>query len=187
MTEPNVGATPAGAGAMPASTTPAAQPEEAQPLTFDGWLNGQDETVKALVEQRFEALQNTVKATRTEREDLAKQLRDATKKLEEGSDARLALEGLSEQLELEQRRAAFYEDAARPELGCTNPKLAYLGAQEISAIDGKGRVSWDAIKTAFPELFRAPHVSANAGDGTGRQPPAARSMNDFIRRSTGRG
>ena len=185
MTEPNAGAMPAGAGAMPASTTPSPAENDA-PLNFDGWLNGQDEPVKQLVNERFEALQNTVKATRTEREDLAKQLRDATKKLAEGSEARQALEGLSEQLEQERLRATFYEDAARPELGCSNPRLAYLGAQEISAIDGKGRVSWDAIKTAFPELFRTPHVTAHAGDGTGRQPPTGKSMNDFIRKSAGR-
>lgn len=184
------------AGATPASTSPDAmsgttadgqQPAgSATPPSFDEWLKGQDEVVKGLVAERFRQLDSTVKATRAEREALNKQLRDATKKLEEGSEARKALEGMSAKLEEAEQRLSFFEDAAKPEIGCNNPKLAWLAAIEAGAIDGKGRVNWEALKTQFPELFKPKVPPANAGSGTGTPPAGKVSMNDWIRRAAGR-
>lgn len=185
------------AGAMSATRTGAKSAAEAgdQPQTaanstpppFDEWLAAQDETTKALVAQRFTALENTVRATRTEREELARQLREATKKLQEGSEARNALEALSARLQVAETRATFYEEAAKPEIGCTNARLAFLGAQEIGGIDDKGRVNWDAVRAAFPELFRPRVPPGNAGAGTGATPPGKMDMNTYIRRMAGRG
>jgi hypothetical protein len=173
--------------ATPAAGQGAGQPDaSATPASFDEWLKGQDEAVKGLVTERFKQLETTVKATRTEREALNKQLRDATKKLEEGSEARKALEDVSAKLEGAEQRAAFYEDAARPEIGCNNPKLAWLAAIEAGAIDGKGRISWDTLKSQFPELFKAKVPNANAGTGTGTPPAGRSTMNDFIRRAAGK-
>lgn len=165
----------------------AGQPDaSATPASFDEWLKGQAEPIKALVTERFKQLETTVRATRTEREALNKQLRDATKKMEEGSEARRALEEVSSKLEGAEQRAAFYEDATRPEIGCNNPKLAWLAAVEAGAIDGKGRINWDALKSQFPELFKPKVPPANAGTGT-QTPLAGKStMNDWIRRAAGR-
>lgn len=175
------GATPA------AAATETQQPAEgATPPSFDEWLKGQDDTVKGLVAERFKQLESTVKATRTERETLNKQLRDASKKLEEGSEARKALEDVTSKLEAAEQRTAFYEDAARPEIGCNNPKLAWLAAIEIGAIDGKGRVGWEALKSQFPELFKTKVPNANAGTGTGTPPAGKVTMNEWIRRAAGR-
>ena len=179
------------ANQQPDATSAAGQgagqpPEGATPASFDEWLKGQDETVKGLVTERFQKLESAVKATRGERETLAKQLRDATKKMEEGSEARKALEDVGAKLEAAEQRAAFYEDATRPEVRCNNPKLGWLAAIEIGAIDGKGRVNWEAIKSQFPELFTAKVPNANAGTGTGTPPAGKATMNDWIRRAAGR-
>lgn len=189
------GATPAGqqqVGAIPTnqqqSTTAqsAAQQGGATPQSFDEWLGAQDAAIKGLVGERFRALEASVKATRDERNELAKQLKAAAKGLGAESEERKALEAMTAKVEAAEMRAAFFEDAAKPEIGCGNAKLAFIAAQEIGAIDAKGRINWGALKEQFPELFRAKPPAGNAGAGTGTPPPAKGGMNEFIRKAAGR-
>lgn len=156
------------------------------PVTWDAWLETQDETVRGLVGDRFKVLESALKSERNQRSDLARQLRDVTAKAEKGSELEKALTEVSAQLEVTERRAAFYEEAGRPEIGCTNPRLAYLAAVEGDLIDKRGRIDWEALKASAPELFRPRVPQGNAGAGTGGPPPAQKSMNDFIRRAAGR-
>lgn len=161
-------------------------PESAKPADWVSWLDGQDETIKELYKQHSEGLLNTVKATRQERDALAKQIKDLAKSQVEGSDARKALDAMGEKLEATERRAAFLEDAIRPEIQCRNPRAAWLLADAGGHFDKHGRPTWDAIKAEAPELFGAVLAQANAGAGTGKPPSPAQNMNAFIRAAAGR-
>ncbi len=160
-----------------------------QPLTYDAWLPQQTDEVKALIEGHIQGLRNTVQATRQERDALSQKLGDIAKTLgKDPAEAKRLLDAMTSEVEQANQRAGFYEEAARPEIGCSNPRLAYLAAVEAGLIDKRGRVSWESLKQQAPELFRGtqPRPAGNAGAGTGTQPPAGKNMNDFIRRSAGR-
>jgi hypothetical protein len=155
--------------------------------TWEAWLATQGDDVKGLFEGHVKGLKSALDAERSQRSDLAKQLREATAKLSKDSEARPALEQLTAQMEAVQSRADFYEAAMQPEIGCVNPRLAFIAAQDSGAIDQRGRIHWDTIKTQFPELFKKPAAPAgHAGAGTGQTPPAKHGMNQFIRAATGR-
>lgn len=154
--------------------------------TFESWLGSQDETIRGLIDGHVKGLKSALESERSQRGDLARQLRDVTAKAEKGSDLEKALTEVSTQLEAAERRAAFYEDAGRPEIGCSNPKAAFALAQAEDLFDKRGRIDWEALKASAPELFRPRVPQGNAGVGTGGPPPAQKSMNDFIRRAAGR-
>ncbi len=157
------------------------------PENWEQFLEGQPEGVRTLYEAHTQGLRSALQSEREQRSDLARQLREATGQLEEGSEAREALERLNGQLESAQRRADFYEEAARPEIGCTNPRLAFLGAQEVEAFDRRGNVNWERLKEQFPELFGQSRTPpANAGSGTGSDAPRDFDINAAIRAATGR-
>ncbi len=157
-----------------------------QALTWETWLEGQDEQVRTLIQKQTEGLLNTVKATRSERDDLAKQIKDLAKKQAEGSDARRALDEMSAKLETTERRAAFMEEAIKPEVQCKNPRAAFLLAEAENLFTKRGDPDWAAIKAAAPELFGTVSANANAGTGTQKPPTPAQNMNDFIRKASGR-
>ena len=106
------------------ATTNTTDTTDAKPMVFDEWIVGQEEPIKALINNRFSALENTVKATRDERDEVKKQLKDLSKAQAEGSDAKKALEETIAKLETTERKASFLEDAMRPEIQCRNAKAA---------------------------------------------------------------
>ena len=163
-------------------TTTEEQPEAgATPASFEEFLEGQDETVKGLYNLHSEALMNTVRATREERDNFKAQIKELSKSQEEGSEAKKALDEMSERLELSERRSDFLEEAIKPEIACRNTRAAWLLAQADNLFDRKGHPDWSAIKAAAPELFGQVVAKANAGTGTATPPPAQKSMNDWIR------
>lgn len=162
------------------------QPQGEKPVDFETWLEGQDASVKELYNHHSEALLNTVRATRKERDDMSKQIKELAKQTAEGSDARKALDEMSVKLEVTERRAAFLEEAMKPEIQCRNPKAAWLLAQAENLFDRKGNPDWNGIKAEAPELFGVPTARAEAGTGTATPPPASKNMNDFIRTAAGR-
>lgn len=173
----------------PAPETPATeQPAEGEtPESWDAYLEKQDEKVKALYQAHSDKLLNTVRATREERDDLAKQIKTLAKAQAEGSEAKKQLEEMSAQLEKTERRAAFLEEAMKPELQCRNPKAAWLLAEAGNLFDRKGNVDFAALRVEAPELFGLPTARANAGNNTQSPPNPTQGMNEFIRRSAGRG
>jgi len=87
-------------------------------------------------------------------------------------------------LQVAERKAAFNEDASRPEVGCSNPKAAYALATAEDLFDRQGRPDWNALKQVAPELFRKPGPgNSDGGAGNGNQPHP--TMNDIIRRAAG--
>jgi hypothetical protein len=166
---------------QPAGETPATPAAE----SFDGWLAAQPETVQTLVAQHTTGLKSALESERQQRKEFAKQLRDATAKAEQGSAAQQALQEITGRAEQAERRAAFFEEANRADVGCTNARAAYLVASAENLFTKAGEPDWKRIKDAAPELFQRKLPSANAGNGT-QIPPKGGGMNDFIRRSAGR-
>lgn len=162
------------------------QTNNQQNETFGSWLEKQDEAVRRLYTEHTTGLQNTVKATRQERDDLAKQIKDLSSKAEKGSEMEKSLTEMSAKLEQAERRVLFAEEAVMPEIGCSNPKAAFALAVTDDLFKRDGSPDWVAIKAAAPELFGKSKVKSNAGDGTDTEPAAARDMNKFIRRASGR-
>jgi hypothetical protein len=158
----------------------------ATPLDFDEWIKGQDETVKGLITTRFQNLENTVKATRGERDTLAADIKKLAREQKEGSEAKLQLDKISAQLEATERRAAFLEEALNPAIQCKNARAAWLLADAGNLFTKRGTPDWDAIKAEAPELFGLPTARANAGNGTQQPPSPSQSMNSFIRKASGR-
>jgi hypothetical protein len=157
----------------------------ATPPSFEDWIKGQDEAVKGVISTRFAALENTVKATRDERDAFQRQIKELLPKAEKGSEYEKTLLEMKANLETAEKRATFIEEAVKPEIGCRNPKAAYVLAVAEQLFDRRGFPDWNAIKTAYPELFGRPGAPGNAGDGTD-QPPAKSDMNTMIRRAAGR-
>lgn len=169
------GGTPNGNGGTPNSENE---------LTFDSWFSTQNETIQGLITGNVNGLKSALDTERTQRKDLAKALKDATKELESGTDARKALENISSQLEATEQRLAFVESMAGQ---VSNVKLAWLAAQEIGAIDRTGAVNVETLKAMYPELFVKKILPAgNAGNGAGGQAPSGQGMNAFIRKAAGR-
>jgi hypothetical protein len=156
------------------------------PASFEDWLKAQPEAVRGLYDQHTRGLKSALDSERTQRADLARQVRDLSAKAEKGSETQKALEQMAAKLELAELRTTFYEDAMRPEIGCTNPRLAMLAAQEIGAIDQKGRINWETIRKQFPELFVKRAPDGKAGAGTGSPVTSKVDMNQMLRRAAGR-
>ena len=176
------------APAQPEQPNTETQPAQgAKPLDFDAWLASQDESIKGLIETRFTTLENTVKATRGERDGFAQEIKKLAAGQKEGSEARAQLDNISAKLEATERRAAFLEEAMNPALQVRNPRAAWLLAEAGNHFKKNGTPDWDAIKQEAPELFGLPTARANAGNGTQTPPSPAQGMNEFIRKAAGHG
>lgn len=157
------------------------------PASFDEWLKAQPPEIQALADSYATGLKSALSSEREQRRTLAKELRDATAKVEKGSELERSLTEITGRAEAAERRAAFFETAAQPGIGCTNPRAAFLVAQAENLFKRDGSPDWAALQQVAPELFRKASSQAHAGAGTATPPPAKTSMNDFIRRSAGRG
>ena len=168
-----------------APNQPPATPPE--PASWEAYLEGLPANVKTLYEAHTTGLRNSVQATRQERDALSQQLAGITKALgKDPVEAKRLIETMAADLESARMRADFFEAAGKPEIGCSNPRMAMLMAQEIGAIDAKGRINWDAVKQAAPELFQKRAPDGRAGVGTGSPPVTKVDMNALIRRASGR-
>lgn len=156
-----------------------------KPIVFDDWLKTQPAEVQSLLDTHTKGLKTALNSERERADGVEKQLRDAAKKLKEGSDERKGLEDMADQAATASKQATFYEEAHAA--GVTNLKLAFLAAQQGDLFDKKGKVDFDDMKKQFPELFvpGAKPVAGKAGEGTGSKVRVGGGMNDFIRRSTG--
>lgn len=155
------------------------------PASWESWLASQADDIKALYEGHSKGLLNSVRATREERDGFKKQVDELRARAEKGSDIEKSLEKMSGELEITRRRAAFYEDAGNPEIGCRNPKAAFTLAVSENLFKRDGSVDWMALKDLAPELFGKDIPAGAAGSGTSQR-PAGISMNDWIRSQAGR-
>jgi hypothetical protein len=158
------------------------QQQTTEPENFTDFIKAQPEKIQLLFESHEKGLKNTVEATRKERDDLSKQLRDAAKNVEKGSKLEAQLQELAGKLDNANARATFYEMA--PLMECRNPKAAFAIMAELDLKTRSGEPDWKSIKEAAPELFGKAGATANAGAGTQQQTLKSDPhtvINDFIR------
>lgn len=180
------------AGTTDANANAAAQSET--PESWDAWLATQPEaqrtTIASLYEKQTSGLKSALTEERTQRKDLEKQIRDLAKGAEAGSKAQQDLTGMADQLAASERRADFYEAAAKPEIGLTGVKAAWvlMNADPGTYFDRKGNPDFDLLKQEHPYLFGQvkPVPRGNQGNGTQTTPAPATTMNDWIRRQAGK-
>lgn len=154
-------------------------------LTFDAWQKTLNDEQKGLIDSHVKGLKNALDSERGSRKDLEKQLRDLAKKAEAGSEAQTQLTKLADSLDTADRRTNFYEAAHAA--GVKNLKLAFTVAETEEMFDKHGRVNFDEMKKAYPELFGTTTTPrGDAGSGTDKKPKAASGMNEFIRGAAGR-
>ncbi len=154
--------------------------------TFDSWLQGQPDEIKGLISAHTAGLKSALDSERSQRKDLAKALKDATKDLETGTEARKALEGLTAKLENQEKQLAFYDAATAA--GVSNLRLAWIAAREAGAVDKAGNVNMETLKKEYPELFKRtpPLPPGNAGAGAnGQRPGQSGGMDSLIRQVAG--
>lgn len=173
-------------GEMPQNNDGGAGGETHAP-TFETWLQGQSDEIKGLITTHTAGLKSALDSERNQRKDLARALKDATKDLETGTEARKALEGLTAKLEDQEKQLAFYDAATSA--GVSNLRLAWIAAREAGAVDKAGNVNMETLKKEYPELFKkAPPPPGNAGAGAnGQQLPGQRTagMDALIRQVAG--
>ena len=175
-------------GQPPSGQSSSGQPPAGQPppQNWETWLSAQPQEVQTAYDTHVTGLRNAVRATRDERDTVTRELKDAVAKLAKGSDAEKTLTEMIAKAEVAERRASFYEEAIKPEIGCRNVKVAFALAQSDGLFDRKGNPDWVALKALAPELFGDPkHPAGNAGTGTNQSQPHA-TMNTLIRRAAGR-
>lgn len=172
----------------PQASEPQAQEGGEGTFDFDTWLGEQPEQVRKGYEGKTTGLHSALESERAQRKEFAKQLKELTSKAEKGSEAEKALGEMSTRLEQAEQRAAFYAEASRPEIGCTNPKAAFLVASADGLFTKRGDPDWNAIKAQAPELFASRKAPpGNAGSGNGSPPAKTGGMNAYIRSAAGRG
>ena len=159
----------------------------ATPPTWDEWHGGLSADHKALIDTHVAGLKETVKATRSERDDLAKQIKALASKADKGSELETQLAQLQTQLTTQTQRADFIE--AAPSKGVTNIAAAWKLAQADGLIGKSGETDWDTLKTTYPELFakaeppKAPDI--NSGSRTTVTGKSKQELIDSKRRSYG--
>lgn len=154
---------------------------QSEKLVFADWLEAQPESIKNLVGGKVNQLHGELRAARDQRKEFADQLKELLPKAEKGSELERVLNETTTRLEQAEQRAAFYEEAGKPEIGCSNPKAAFLVASAEGLFSRRGEPDWTAIKAAAPELFARKVAPGNAGNGTQAPPVTQGDMNTWIR------
>lgn len=186
MTDPNNAApqTPA---------NPDAQTETVE--TWDNWLAKQPEAERARIATLYEGhtkgLRTALDSERNERKQYEKQVRELATKAEKGSETEKRLTEMADALDRANRKADFYQEAAKPDTGLTDPEAAWIiaNAKAEEFFDRKGNLNVALLKERHPGLFGRPNPTpqGNAGSGAGGQPQSGNDMNSYIRGRAGRG
>jgi len=170
------------------STTDVSYPDAgggASKLVFEEWMSDQGDDVKEMFDGHIQGLKSALASERENRKKLEKEVRKLASDLEKGSEAESRLEALADEMGEIDRKATFYEAAHAA--GVKNLKLAYYTAIQDELFDKSGKVDFEVMRSQFPELFRVVVTPGNAGEGRDDGLPARSGMNEFIRRSAGRG
>ena len=135
---------------------------------FDAWLESQDEGVKTLISERFSKLENTIRATRKERDDFSVELKSISKKITQDTEAKTQIDELTNRLTKAEKKSQFIEKAITN--GCKRPSAAYLIAETDKLYTEDGEPDWERIRTEIPELFSVVNTNNNAGNGANQRP-----------------
>ena len=139
--------------------------------TIAEWLQSQPQEVKDLIGPQVEALQNSLRAAREERDAALKQIKSVPADQAE----------LQSQLTAKDRRIAFLEGASAK--GVKDARLAWALANTENTFTEDGKVDWSKLKELSPTLFNAP-LKTSAGSGTEKAPEAPRRLQDAFKRGS---
>jgi hypothetical protein len=156
--------------------------EEAnQIIDFEAWLAKAEEPVQKAYAEHVTGLKSALTKERDNVTGLNNQLKAMAKKAEKGSELEQTLLDFTTKLDAAEKRADFMEDAVKPEIGCRNPKAAWVLAVADDLFTKTGSPDWRSIQLAAPELFGKIVPKSKGGNGTDETPPPAATMNDIIR------
>lgn len=156
-----------------------------EPLNFDKWYGSLDDATRDLFNDRVDGLRSALTSERNERKKLAAQIKELSGKADKGSELAQQLEQLTGNMGKLDQKAQFYEDAHNADVA--NLRLAWLAAQDLDLIGKDGKVDFNKLREAAPELFRKKVTPpANAGQGAGQAGTTQPTMNSFIRKAAGR-
>lgn len=159
--------------------------QQQEPLTFDKWYGGLDDATKDLFDDHVDGLKSALTSERNERKKLAAQIKELSGKADKGSELATQLEKLTGDMGKLDQKAQFYEDAHNADVA--NLRLAWLAAQDLDLIGKDGKVDFNKLREAAPELFRKKVTPpANAAQGATQAGAAQPTMNSFIRKAAGR-
>ncbi len=127
------------------------QNEGIEALTFEKWLEMQDDQVRALVNGNIKSLKSALKSERENREMFEKDVRELAKEVEVTTEMQKRVTKLTNQLTASDRRIAFYEAAHAA--NATNLKLAFIVATQENLFDKQGNVNFELLQRDHPELF----------------------------------
>lgn len=153
--------------------------------SFDEYLTGQPDAVKALYEAHTDGLRSALKKEREQNKAFNDQFRELKDKAEKGSELEKELTRLQAEHAASERHAMFVEQAIRPENGCINIRAAYAVATVGDLFKKNGEPDWEEIKKATPESFgkQGNTTSGKSGDGTGDGGKPGLSMNEILRQA----
>ncbi len=154
-------------------------------FNFEAWMKEQSEEAQEGLKTYESGLKTALTKERDNRGDLEKELREAAKKAEAGSEAQKRLTEMADKLADKEREADFYRDA--PGKGVVSLELAFIAAESAGLFDSRGRMNWDALKERYPELFAKPGGGGNPRPGAGARDEGGGKddMNARIRRAAG--
>jgi hypothetical protein len=139
-------------------------------MTILEWLQSQPQETQDLLRPQVEALQNSLKAARDERDAALK----ATKPTADQAE-------LQNQLTSKDKRIAFLEGAGAK--GVKDARLAWALCQTEDTFKDDGSVDWVKLKDLSPTLFNAP-LKTGAGSGTESQSKPTRRLQDAFKTGT---
>jgi hypothetical protein len=138
---------------------------------YEKWIGEQSEEIKTGIEEHYNGLLNTVKATRQERDELSAQLKKS-KSMDEVKEILVQLDGAN-------KKASFMEQAITK--GVKRPGALFSIANAENLYNDKGEPDWEKLHESVPELFGASVSSNDAGSGTNLKPQG--DTNKTIRES----
>jgi len=159
-------------------------PSDNDDLTYESWFEGQDDSIKELINGHQSGLKSALKTERENGKKLTGELKSLSKELESGTAAKEQIDQLTARLEAADQRTVAYESLQSA--GVKNLKLGFLAAQADDLIRNDGTIDLAILKERNPELFvNGTPPPSGAGNGGGNGTPKA-TMNDFIRAAAGR-
>jgi hypothetical protein len=166
--------------------------ETSTPVTFDSWIKTQDESTQTLISDNISGLKSALNSERSERKQLAKQVKELLSKVDAGSETQKQLETISNQMTQAEQKAEFFERASTQDITGSNLTLAWIATKEglLNQFTRRdGEIDYDSlfneIKETYPNLF-SKAAPGHAGSGTTQSAPAKRTMNDLILEAAGR-
>lgn len=132
--------------------------------TYEEVLAKLTEEERTVLDEHNQGLLNSVKATRQERDDLAKELKSLAKKIDVDSEAGKQVGELQVRLAQAEKKANFLDAASK--VGVKRPSAAYAIANSENLYTEDGQPDWEKIKESVPELFGTQAINSDAGSGT---------------------